>query len=123
MPKCSVNILSVPSLASASVTPLTASTTVAAETSVSSGTVTNTTRLLSLPPKARFESFEELKSAAQAHALAAGYAFVIGKGDTKKGRKIRHLDCKRAGVYRGIGAPKPEYRVRDRKSVKSECPV
>ena len=106
LPENTVNdLLSVPSTASS------------AEESLQASSITP----LSLPPEACFASFEELKLAAEAHALAAGYAFVTGKGDTKNGRKIRHLDCKRAGNYRGKGAPKPEHRARDRKSVKSGC--
>ena len=110
-PEHSVNLLSVPLLAPA---PVTAPTASAEEALQAIG-------LLSLPPEARFESFEALKSAVQAHALAAGYAFVTGKGDTRNGRRIRHLDCKRAGNSRGKGAPTHEDRVRDRKSVKSSC--
>ena len=110
------NILSIFSLPPLALAPVTAPTTSAKETLQAIG-------LLSLPPEARFESFEALKWAAQAqaHALAASYAFVTGKGDTRNGRRIKHLDCKRAGNYRGKGAPTHEDRVRDRKSVKSGC--
>jgi hypothetical protein len=40
---------------------------------------------LSLPPETSFNPFESLYTAAQKHVKLAGYAFVIGKSEKRKG--------------------------------------
>ena len=77
---------------------------------------------LSLPPERSYRSFEELYTAAQAHAKLAGYAFVTSKSKSRKGRKLKFLHCKRAGTYR-TSITDEDHRTRNRISVKNKCPV
>ena len=77
---------------------------------------------LSLPPERSYRSFEELYTAAQAHAKLAGYAFMTGKSESRKGRKLKLLHYKRAGIYRTSITDKDHY-TRNRISVKNKCPV
>jgi hypothetical protein len=50
---------------------------------------------LSLLPEGLFDSFDLLYASAQAHAKSAGYAFVIGKNEKRKGCYLKVLCCKR----------------------------
>lgn len=79
---------------------------------------------LSLPLEATYSSFEELLSAAQTHAKAAGFAFVTGKTKKKNGRIIKQLNCKRGGVYRQYRPDSTEdSRKRQRSTQRINCPV
>lgn len=56
---------------------------------------------LSLPTEGEYGSFDELYSAAQDHAKAAGYAFVKGHFEVMNGgRERRLLVCDRYGKHR-----------------------
>jgi hypothetical protein len=50
---------------------------------------------LSLPLEASFDSYDLLYNAAQAYTKLAGYSFVTGKSERRKGRLLKVLHCKR----------------------------
>lgn len=76
--------------------------------------------LLSAPPAGNYPTFEALFAAAQAHALAHGYAFVIGRSKRdNRGLKKVFLICDRGGTNKE--KVPGEQRQRKTKSRKCGC--
>jgi hypothetical protein len=74
---------------------------------------------LSLSPESTFDSFDQLLCDAQTYAKSAGYAFTTGKSELCKGRRVRYLNCKRAGQERR--RVNEEHRIRERFIYKCGC--
>jgi hypothetical protein len=75
---------------------------------------------LSLPPEAAFRSYQALFDSVQAHGKLAGYALIVKKSETRKGKCLKVLNCKREGKERCI--VNEEYRQRKRFTFKCQCP-
>jgi hypothetical protein len=59
-------------------------------------------KALSLPPKAAFPSYQALFDSVQAHRKLAGYALIVKKSKTRKGKCLKVLSCKRERKERCI---------------------
>jgi len=72
-------------------------------------------------PEGVFDSFDALFGSVQEQGRLAGCAYVIGKSDIKKGRRVKVITCKRSGKERPR-INNEEYRQRNRFTFKCQCP-